>query len=509
MKIILDTPRTLEALAAMCNAALYTRGNPSVSISRICTDSREAEEGTLFCAIRGERVDGHRFLPLVFSGGCPAALCEKLPDGWEDLSPDSPLGNTPAAALVVKDTVAALSCLSAARRARELSPMHTIAVTGSVGKTTTKEMIAALLAVACRESGKYFKKDGNFNSTIGLPLSMMEIPADTTHAVLEMGMSGRGEIAAMTAAARPDIAIVANIGSSHLELLGTRENIAAAKLEIAAGLRRGGTLLLNGDEPLLSSVTIAELPDGCRILRLTLTERADADLAVRNITADAEGMRFDLHTSDTILQGLFVPAQGTHMVWAGAYAAAVGLICGFSLETIREGLASYRPAALRQGRRAVGKMTFLEDCYNAAPESMHAAFDVLDITAAHAPNPHRRVAVLGSMLELGDETVERHRAVGRDLAARTPDLLVTVGSLGAHIAEGARMGGMPPERILVLGDDLTPETADLTAAYPAMAAEIAAHLAAGDILLFKASRALRLECLSAALADRLHPADAH
>ncbi len=506
----MNIPRTPEAIASMCGGTLHRRGETaSRPIAHICTDSREADADTLLCAIRGERVDGHRFLPAALRAGCRTCLCERLPEGWEEFASDSPMGDVPAVAIVVEDTVTALGRLAAARRADDLAAMHTVAITGSVGKTTTKEMVAAVLRAGCHDQGKYFKKDGNFNSTIGLPLSQMEIPADTTHAVLEMGMSGRGEIAAMTAAARPDIAVIANIGSSHLELLGTRENIAAAKLEILEGLRTGGAVILNGDEPLLAHVEAADLPRGGRVWRLTLAGRADADLSAHHITADETGMTFDLHTPDRDFESLHVPAQGTHMVWAGAYAAAVGCLCGFSEEVIREGLASYRPAALRQGRRTVGAMTFLEDCYNAAPESMHAAFDVLDITAAHTPAPCRRVAILGSMLELGEETVARHRAVGRDYAARHPDLLVTVGALGAAIAEGAAEGGLSESRILILGRDLTPDTPDMTSAYPAMAATIAARLQDGDILLFKASRAMRLETLSASLGACLVPDETH
>ncbi len=504
MKITLHTPYTPEELASMCGGTLYRRGAPTaLPLLSICTDSREAGGDTLLCAIRGERVDGHDFLPAAIRAGCRASLCERLPAGWEELSLDSPLGDAPAAAIVVEDTVAALARLAGARRDSDLAALHTVAVTGSVGKTTTKEMIASLLAVACRETGKHFKKDGNFNSTIGLPLSVMEIPSDTTHAVLEMGMSGRGEISAMTAAARPDLAVIANIGSSHLELLGTRENIAAAKREIAEGLRPGGTLLLNGDEPLLAHVTVSDLPAGCRALRLSLADAPTSDFRVRRIRSDADGMTFDLDTPDEPLCDLFVPAQGTHMVWAGGFAAAVGLLFGFSPAVIREGLAAYRPAALRQSRRTVGAVTFLEDCYNAAPESMHAAFDVLEITARHAPAPSRRGAVLGSMFELGEDTAERHRAVGRDFASRHPDYLITIGELGAYIAEGASMGGMPADRILSLGADLTPGSERMTDAYPAFAEVIATYLQGGDILLFKASRAMRLEALSASLAERL------
>ncbi len=506
MKITLNPSRTAEELAFMCGGTLYVRtAAPLPSVSSICTDSREADEDTMLCAIRGERVDGHSFLPGAIRAGCRLCLCERLPAGWSDQALDGPLGDGPAAAIVVADTIGALSRLAAARRSGELNAMRTVAVTGSVGKTTTKEMIASVLAAGCRASGRAFKKDGNFNSVIGLPLSVMEIPADTTHAVLEMGMSGRGEISAMTAAARPDIALVTNIGSSHLELLGSRENIAAAKLEIAEGLRPGGILLLNGDEPLLDRVGRdgASSVPASRILRLSLAHTPGADFTVERMQVCEAGMMFDLSTPYGRMAELPVPAPGEHMVWAGAFAAAVGLLCGFSHDAIREGLSAYRPAALRQSRRTVGTVTLIEDCYNAAPESMRAALGVLDITAAQASTPARRVAILGSMLELGEHTEELHRGVGRMCAALGVDLLVTVGALGAHIAAGAREAGLPENRLLVLAGELSPGETDVTADYPAYAAHVATCLRPGDVLLFKASRSMKLESLSASLTSIL------
>ena len=500
MKVTMSVSRTAAELSAMCGGHLYVRGELSApTVLHICTDSREVDGDTLFCAMRGERVDGHTYIPTAARAGCRAFLCERLPDGWDDLTPNGVLADHPLVAIVVEDTVAALSRLAAAVRADTLSDTKVVAVTGSVGKTTTKEMVAAVMAAA---SPRSYKKDGNFNSTIGLPISVTEIPADTTHAVLEMGMSGRGEIASMTAAARPDIALVINVGTSHMEQLGSRENIAAAKLEIAEGLQGGGILLVNGDEPLLAHAETVT-PAGARVLRLSLADAPNADFSVCRIASSPEGMTFDLSTPEGVVTDLFVPAVGTHMVWAGAFSAAVGCLCGFSPACIRAGLAAYRPASLHQSCRPVGEVTFMEDCYNAAPESMRAALDALSMTAA-AKGSSRRVAVLGSMMALGQESPARHREVGRALANHAPDLLITVGELAACIAEGAREGGMPADRILVLGSDIAPDAPnapDPTEAYPTLAARIAERIQPQDILLFKASRAMRLEALASALED--------
>ena len=270
MKITLASPLSVSALTLMAGGRLTLTGQVDPIITHICTDSREADGGTLFCAIRGERVDGHDYMAKASELGCAAFLCERIPD---------PLPAEACAFLVVEDTVAALSALALSRREAEMRDLPIVAITGSVGKTTTKEMTAAVLS----QGKTLFKKDGNYNSTIGLPLSFMEIPTDTACAVLEMGMSSRGEISAMTAAVRPNIAVVANIGSSHLEYLGTRENIARAKLEIALGLPDGGTLLINGDEPLLDHLgqDFSEdrplIPAGIRVLRVSLAGAENAD----------------------------------------------------------------------------------------------------------------------------------------------------------------------------------------------------------------------------------------
>ncbi len=511
-----DRPISIHELACHAGGVLMTRGeNPPTSVDGLCTDSREADGRTILCAIRGERVDGHRFLPGAARAGCVAFLCEQLPEGWGDTSSDSSMGSVSAAAIVVPDTVEAFSRLAQARRTEVLSDLHITAVTGSVGKTTTKEMIAAVLG----ERYRLFKKEGNFNSTIGLPLSCLEIPVGTEVAVLEMGMSARGEIAVMTEAVRPDIAIVANVGTSHLEHLGTRENIARAKLEIARGIRSGGTLLINGDEPLLAALgqNFNEdppiIPADIAVRRVSLHAASDADYIAESITVCNGGMRFDLRAPDGIRNDLWIPAIGTHLVWAAAFAAVVGLLHGMDEAAIRAGLAAYRPAAMRQSIRQVAGITFIEDCYNAAPESMRAALEVLKLVAGagYVPfggverrvsvqtPPRRRIAVLGDMRELGADTIALHTAVGTEVARLGVDLLVTVGSLGAHIAAGARKAGLADDRILVTAADAV-EPSEL---YPSIADRLIGRLWPGDCILFKASRAMTMETLAAELGKRL------
>lgn len=489
MKITLPTPLPTDALARMVQSTPLLRGTTRLpAVTHICTDSREAGEDTLFCAIRGERVDGHHFIPNAGAAGCSVFLCEHLPEGWDDLTEASPLGNRPAVAIPVPDTVAALSALALARREGELTALHTVAITGSVGKTTAKEMTYAVLS-----AGKQvFKKDGNYNSTIGLPLSFLEIPSETECAVLEMGMSGRGEIAAMTAAVHPDVAVITNVGTSHLEHLGSRENIARAKLEITGGLRQGGTLLINGDDPLLDHLEQdfgddrPLIPEEVRVLRVSLTGAKNADYTACHTVARDGGTYFDLTTPEGIWKQLFIPAMGEHLVWAGAFAAAVGQLSGLTEGQVKAGLATFSPARMRQNIRTVGGVTVIEDCYNAAPESMRAALSVLELTASATRPSARRIAVLGDMKELGEDTVSLHRAVGELAVRRGVDLLVTVGELGAEIAHGALAAGMPVDAVRVTGGADT---------YSNTAAWLRQTLREGDHILFKASRAMVLETM--------------
>lgn len=495
MKVTLYSPLDLNTLAVMAGGRLVLRGvSERVGVTHVCTDSREADVNTLFCAIRGERVDGHDYMAKAASLGCSVFLCERLPNSLPNGLP-----TVSYAAILVPDTVEALSRLAGTRREGDLCDLPVVAVTGSVGKTTTKEMIYAVLSAA----KNVFKKDGNYNSTIGLPLSFMEISPDTDTAVLEMGMSERGEISAMTNAVRPDIAVIANVGTSHMEHLGSRENIARAKLEIAEGLREGGILLINGDEPLLAHLgqeldgERPVIPHGIRILRLSLAGASDADHIARNITVRDGGMRFDLTTPDGVWRDLWIPAIGEHLVWAAAFAAAVGQLQGMSEGQVKGGLAAYRPADMRQNTRTVSGITVIEDCYNAAPESMRAALAVLKLTAAGSAadrTPARRIAVLGDMKELGDDTHALHRSVGAEAVRQGVDLLVAVGELGQSIARGAVDAGLPAEAVHTV---LTAED------YPAAAEWLLGELRVGDCILFKASRAMALEKMAGAVTEGL------
>lgn len=472
MKTILSVPQDPQTLADWCGVNLL--GKSRTAVTTACTDSREAESGSLFCAIRGERTDGHDYLAAAYAAGSRCFLCERIPA-------DASAAFQDACFLRVPDTVAALSQLAAGFRADCLPEIRVIAVTGSVGKTTTKELCAAVL----RTASPTFCREGNFNSVIGMPLSVLGIGTDIRTAVLEMGMSARGEISAMSQAAHPDLAIITKIGSSHLEHLGTRENIARAKLEILDGMRPGGQLLFDGDEPLLR----AEMPhrrQNIRVYSVSLTDPT-ADFLATDIRPEADSTVFSLRLpTGTVWSNLRVPALLSRpLMQDAAYAAGVGFLTGMNREAVMQGLSGYHPAAMRLNRCCIGGITVLEDCYNAAPESVQAALETLPLLAAQTGG--RRMALLGDMKELGSDAVALHRATGAACADRL-DRLWTVGKLGAEIAVGAREAGMQAVTIV--------NRREGTADAKAVATELLSELKPGDILLIKASRAMHLEAVT-------------
>lgn len=463
---------TPAVIAEMCGGDLREGAGEQLSLTSICTDSREADANTLFVALRGERVDGHDYIPAVLGAGCRCILCER---SCEEIQ------NASAYAIVVKDTEMALARLANAYRA--YLRCHAVAVTGSVGKTTTKEMLAAVLA----RRYPTFRTPGNHNSLVGMPLSMLSIPTDAEYAVLEMGMSSFGEIERLSFAAEPEVAIVTNIGTSHMESLGSRQNICRAKLEILCGLREGGLLLLNGDEPLLRRIK----GKSYRTQYVSL-KREDSDFFAQNIRVKPDRTLFDCVWRGNVCRDLCIRVMGRHNVYAALYAFAVGIHAGMTVEEIREGLFEFAPEGMRQFVFEHRGVTVIEDCYNASPESMEAAIAVLAEYASQTGK--RSFAVLGDMLELGNDSPMLHRAVGARVAAEGIDYLFTVGSSAEQIAIGARQRRMPSERIVRNSSE---NACEMTAA------ALLSELRAGDVLLVKASRAMRLERIVELLKENL------
>ncbi len=427
----------------------------------ICTDSREADSKTLFVALRGEKVDGHNYLSAAAALGCSAFLVEstdRLPSG---------------ASAVVCDNCEKALILAAQKFGRRENRL-TVAVTGSVGKTTTKEFIASVLGTAYMTH----KTFGNFNSTIGMPLTLLEAPDCSDAVVLEMAMSGRGEISAMSSAAVPDISVITNIGTAHMEMLGSRQNILFAKSEITDGMLDGSTLIINSDNDMLSCFTADR---NINTVKIAIHDKS-AHFYAENIRYEDGYTYFDIKTPSGIFTDIKIPAIGEHNVYAGLIAAAVGVIIDMNEADIRRGLASYTGVSLRQQIYGLGGVTVIEDCYNASPESMRAALDVLNMLGRK--NKARTVALLGDMRELGDTTAELHRDIGKYAATCRVDMLFTIGGLADNIADGAALAGISADRISINPDE---------EAYSAIAEKLFEVLAPGDILLVKASRAIRAE----------------
>ncbi len=464
MKIKLGLGRLrMEDVARFCSGELYdyTRDG-EISAEYVCTDSREADRDTLFVATRGERVDGHDYIIGALDRGCRCILCEYVPTN---------IAGREAAFVVVESSFDAFSMT--AKGYRESSPLRTVALTGSVGKTTTKELIASIL----KRETRLYATEGNFNSVIGMPMSLMEVPCECDTAVFEMGMSDFGEIRSMTRAATPDIAMVINVGSSHLEYLKTRDNIALAKLEIAEGIRDGGHLLLNGDEPLLRKYV---KKGKYTVHYIGLDNIKKCGYYAENIKVCSDHTEFDLLFDGGAYRSLKISLCGRQFVYNATFAAVTAILSGISENAIREGLESYRPTGLRQNICQKNGVKLISDCYNAAPESMRAAIDTLVSIDASG----KRMAMLGDMRELGADSDRMHREIGEYAARRGVDIILTLGESGSHIAEGAVNAGMNPKNVFAERD---------TDNIEAICLEAESRLREGDAILFKASRGVRLE----------------
>ena len=435
-------------------------------VTHIATDSRETGEGTLFLGIRGERVDGNDYCEAVLKNGAAAVLCERAPKT--------------GAAIVTGDTVLALGRLADALR-RRLS-FRTIAVTGSVGKTTTKDLITLVLS----EKYQTHSSKGNFNSSIGLPMSILAAPADAECGVFELGMSGFLEIDYLSRLVRPDIGVITNVGTAHMEALGSRENIARAKLELLNGMEKGATVLLNGDEPLLLAAREEIEKRGIRPLYVSVRGSENfsetADLWAENVREEIGQTTFDLCFGETVYRDLRISVMGIHSVYAALFSSAVGILLGESEEEIRRGLSRFTSAPMRQSIETVAGVTLIEDCYNASPESMRAALSVSK-TILKGRKKGRLLALLGDMRELGETAPALHESVGRYAIESGVTQLYTFGELASvHLLRGAVLAGGTEVYAFPTGEE--PE---------ALAETILFELREGDVLLVKASRALRAE----------------
>ncbi len=439
---------TLEQAAQWCGGQIDPKYK-NVTFLGANNDTRKLEQGQLFVALQGVR-DGHDYIPAALEKGAAAVLCTHC-DG------DYP-------AIVVPDTRLALGDI--ARQERQRLGMKVVCITGSVGKSTTKEMVAGVLGTTYRVE----KTPANHNNDIGMPMAVLGMPEDTEIAVLELGMNHFREIAYLSKIACPDVAVIINIGTMHIEHLGSVEGILQAKLEILEGMRNDGSIILNGDDSMLwnlhekfpQTVYFGVNNNECSVLGMDVDRHSEMiRMRVRNTTGEFY---------------VELPLEGEHYVSDALAAVSVGLTLGVKERDITQALATFQNMEGRQEVFKAGEYTIIKDCYNAGPESMAAALSVLQNRAG------RRVAVLGDMLELGVCAQAEHYKVGR-LAAEKADLLLSYGPHSGRMVSGAVTGGMPVTCAKGFED------ADkLVQTLKQMAKP-------GDVLLFKGSRGMRMELI--------------
>jgi UDP-N-acetylmuramoyl-tripeptide--D-alanyl-D-alanine ligase len=440
--------------------------------SGICTDSRSLRADELFLALKGDRFDGHDFISRVIDAGATGVVAAR--DRWEAMG-GSPL---PVPVIVVEDTLTALGDLAA--RWRKLHPLPLVAITGSNGKTTTKEMVAAIMARHC----PVLKNEGNLNNLVGLPLTLLQLTRAHEAAVVEMGMNHPGEIARLTKIAAPDVGLITNIHPAHLEGLGSIEGIQAAKGELFAGLARGATIVVNRDDPRV--VQLATSFPGRQVGFSTLDPTAHVTV-VKIVGMDHESTRFILRLGGETRE-IRIHVAGRHHLANAVAAAAVAWALNIASVDIAAGLASFRPFDKRMEILALADRGYLiNDTYNANPGSMTAALQTLRALKAGG----RALAVLGDMLELGERSPELHREVGRVAAREGVDYLLAMGKQAHHLLGGAAEGGMPSER-LIQGND-----------HGELAHKVRALMTPGAWVLVKGSRGMRMERVVEALLQAL------
>ena len=406
---------TVKEIAAAVNGVWLNPRENAPDVTGVSTDSRKIPAGCLFIPLVGEKFDGHNFIDQSLASGAAGCLCSRVP---QELEEDKFY-------IQVEDTRLALRAVASAYREKFRIPF--VQITGSVGKTTTKEMVAAVL----KEKLNVLKTPENFNNDIGTPLTLFGLEPEHQAAVIETGMNHFGEIEYLGALVRPDVAVISNIGDAHIEFLGSREGILKAKCEIFEHLKPGGLAVLNGDDPLLNTVEVPFETVRCgqsEHCQVRITEVTD--LGVEGITCTIETEKETYH--------LAIDAPGEHMAHAASIAVAVGEALGIEKDEIVRGVAAYVPAGSRMRvLRMPENRIVLDDCYNASPQSVTAALEIL----AKTSSCERTVAVLGDMGELGELTSQAHYNVGALAAMLGIDCVVAIGKKASRIADGAEMNG--------------------------------------------------------------------
>lgn len=442
-------------------------------IRQISLDSRSIRPGDLFIAIKGDRFDGHDFIAAAFSNGAVGAIVHDTYVVPPSLFKSGSKRSTPFI-LGARDPLFAYQQLATHHRSRFDIPL--VAVTGSNGKTTTKEMVASVMA----HRWKVLKTEGNLNNRIGVPQTLFRLNVRHEGAVIEMGVDNLGQTIRLCEIARPTIGIITNIGPDHLEFFGSMEGSAQAKAELLDLLPADGTAVLNADDAYFDYLAARAQ---CRVVSFGFSPKAD--VRAMDVKPDGhDGTIFRLLLPGKVRHTIVhIRVQGSHNVTNALAAAAVGSVLGLPGAVIAQGLFRFRPAAMRSQMVMSQGVKIINDCYNANPASMKAAVQLL----AQAKSDRNKIAVLGDMLELGSGAVQMHEEVGAFVANQGVDQIIACGPLARSLAEGARRAGMDRARILEVPDAAAAATAVRTVAKQ------------GDVVLVKASRGMKLEHVVQAL----------
>lgn len=435
----------LKEIAAACGCTTALDGE----ITKISIDSRDIDENTLFVAIKGARFDANDFVGEVLEKGAKAVVCSRFEGSDKRV-------------MLVEDTGKALLDIACCYRKHFMIPF--ICLTGSVGKTTTKGMVFSVVS----EKYNTLRTIGNLNNEIGMPKTLFNLDNSYGAAVIEMGMNHFGEISRLSQTALPDIGIITNVGTAHIENLGSREGILKAKCEILDGMADGAPLIINGDNDMLATLGDLSRP----VYRFGI-DGENLYMKAVDIEEDADGSRFNAICGDEC-ERVTVNEVGRHNVYNALCAMCVGKLLGYTLKEAAKGVAEFVPEGMRQKITKVKDYVFIEDCYNANPDSMHAA-----ISALNTVKTARSIAVLSDMLELGAHSDEAHREIGGFAAKAGTDAVLTFGEAAALISEAAAQQGVKTARHFENKDELT--------------LFLKEFLKPGDTVLFKGSRSMKTE----------------
>ena len=441
---------TVKRAAALCNTAICGTGNEDTELGRIVIDSRQVSEGDLFAAFQGEKVDGHDYIPAAFQRGAACCLAEHALEGE-----NGPL-------IVVPDVLKAMEQIAAGYRAQFDIPV--VGITGSVGKTTAKEMISAVLETHFHT----LKTEGNLNNQYGVPMMLSRLDHSFQAAVIEMGISGFGEMTSLARMVRPTMAVFTTIGRAHLEFLGDLDGVLKAKSEMLDFMPETAPVIVNGDDEKLLSLN-------CRQRKITCGFGKQCDVRAENLQDSGAEQTCEIVCGLRRIP-VRIPAGGKHHTCAALFAAAAGMLLGLSDAEIADGIANFRNVGRRGEMIHTDGLTVIDDTYNANPDSVSVGIDTLMKTPGK-----RHICMLGDMLELGENTMQMHYDIGRYAAEQKVDLVLTSGVCAAEMSRGAGERGRHFE-----------SREALIAALPEI-------LQNGDCILVKASKGSHFETVAAAL----------